>query len=329
MCPVTRRSERGTPRVVALVGEGVSLFELTAAWEIFGREAPEDLGRAWYEFSLCSDAPPPIRASLPSVSLTKVRGLSALGTADTVVVPPVPSPSPEALFALRKAHERGARVLSLCTGAFVLAAAGLLDGRPATTHWANAPAFAERYPLVEVNPRVLYVDDGDVVTSAGSAACIDMCIHIVRRDFGAEIANDVARHMVMPPYRSGGQAQFVLTAVPPIVAEGSDLFSETLQWAEAHLDEALTVELLARRSAMSDRTYARRFRDATGTTPHQWILGQRLMLSQRLLETTDLSIDVVAAQCGLGTAANLRMHFQRAIRTTPTAYRRTFRAEAV
>ena len=312
------------PQLAVVVGAGVSIFEFSAVWEVFGLDPK--IGRPWYRVTICSSAPPPIPMSVPGAVLTDVRPISALRKAGTIVVPPFASPSPETLLALRAAHARGARIMSLCTGAFVLAAAGLLDGRRATTHWADAAQLAERYPQVDVDPRVLYHDDGDILTSAGSAACLDLCLHIVRGDYGAEIANTVARQMVVPPHRAGGQAQFVATAIP--TDERPDLFSDTLEWALAHLAEPLSVAILAHRSAMSPRTFARRFRAATGATPHQWMLRQRVLLAQRLLETTDLSVDLVAEQCGLGTATNLRARFQDAIATTPTNYRRTFRAQA-
>jgi transcriptional regulator GlxA family with amidase domain len=313
-------------KVVALVTPGTSLFELTVAWEIFGRVPKDDLGVTLYQFILCSATRPPLPSDVPGISLTDVRGLSALRGAETVVVPPPKLQPPEALAALRQAHQRGARVISLCTGAFVLAAAGLLDGRTATTHWASADAMTENYPTTKVDASVLYVDDGDVITSAGSAACADMCLHVVRKDYGAEVANQVARYLVMPPHRSGGQAQFV--DMQPKRIDGDDLIAATLEWAQRNLDKPLSVELLAKRSAASPRTFARRFREATGTTPHQWVLGRRIMLAQRLLETTDAPVDDVAMQCGLGSAANLRLHFQRLMSTSPTDYRRTFQAKA-
>ena len=221
------------------------------------------------------------------------------------------------------AHARGARIASLCTGAFTLARAGLLNGREATTHWNSATRLGEQYPEVSVNPGVLYIDNGDILTSAGSAASIDLCLYIVRRDFGAEIANFVARAMVVPPHRDGGQAQFISQPVP--TSYGGDPFSDVLTWAVEHLDEDLSVELLAQRAAMSLRTFARKFREVTGTTPHQWLVSQRMFFAQRLLEATDLSIDLVAWKSGFGTATNLRMQFQRATGTAPSAYRRTFR----
>ncbi len=210
----------------------------------------------------------------------------------------------------------------MCTGAFVLAAAGLLDGRTATTHWMHAAELARRYPLVNVDPDVLYVDDGDILTSAGTAAGIDLCLYVVRLDYGAEAANIVARRMVVAPHRDGGQAQFVAQPVPDMAA--GDPFTETLSWAVGNLDADLSVNALAARSAMSPRTFARRFGDIHGTTPLQWLLRQRVLLAQRLLETTELPVDLIATRCGMGTATNLRQHFQRIVRNTPQGYRRCF-----
>jgi transcriptional regulator GlxA family with amidase domain len=207
----------------------------------------------------------------------------------------------------------------------VLAEAGLLDGRRATTHWAHAEEFAAQFPAVKLDPGVLYVDEGDVLTSAGTAAGIDLCLHVVRNDFGADVANAVARRMVVPPHRDGGQAQYVDDPMPD--GPGADLFGETMAWLQEHLGEPLTVEDLAHRSAMSPRTFARRFRATTGTTPMQWVLRQRVLLAQRLLETTDEPVDRVAELAGFGSPAALRQHFNRMVRTSPTAYRRTFRQE--
>lgn len=308
-----------------LVGEGVELFEFSAAWEVF-RTDP-GIGEPWYEVVVCSSVEPPVRASWPGASLTEVRPLSAMRSAGTIVVPPFRNPSEESLAALRAAHRRGARILSLCTGAFVLAAAGLLDGRRAATHWGSASRLAESFPRVAVDDRVLYIDEDDILTSAGSAAGIDLCLHVVRLDYGAEAANAVARELVVAPHRSGGQAQFLTSAVGE--AECGDLFGDTLQWAQENLHAALDIETLAHRSAMSTRTFARRFRNSVGSTPHQWVLRQRVTLAQRLLERTDLPIDVIASQCGLGSPQNLRTHFRQIVGAAPTDYRRTFRAEAV
>ncbi|HEY2428867.1 MAG TPA: helix-turn-helix domain-containing protein [Acidimicrobiales bacterium] len=312
--------------MAAVVFDGVAPFELAVACEVFGIDRSEEIGLPWYRFMICAADPPPVRSSV-GFTIDGVRPLADLRHADTIVVPAAGHAEHNAalLDSLRRAHARGARVMSVCTGAFVLAAAGLLDGRRATTHWMHVDAFAARYPLVKVDPGVLYVDDGDVLTSAGTAAGIDLCLHVVRLDYGADVANKVARRMVVPPHRDGGQAQFVSEPVAP--QPGGDLLSDALAWVQEHLHEPVSVDDLARRSAMSPRTFARRFRDVAGTTPHQWILRQRILLAQRLLETTDLSVEAVAARCGLGTATNLRQHFQRQVRTSPHAYRRTFWAE--
>jgi AraC family transcriptional regulator, transcriptional activator FtrA len=230
------------------------------------------------------------------------------------------------LAELRAAHARRARIVSLCSGATVLAAAGLLDGRPATTHWEECALLAAQYPAVRVDPGVLYVDDGDILTSAGSAACIDLCLHIVRSDYGAAIAARLARELVVPPFREGGQAQYIETPLPDL--DPGDPFLEVLAWAQAHLDEPVTITELARRAAMSKRNFARRFQESFGITPYQWILRQRLALARRLLETSDLPIDAVADASGFVTAANLRARFSEDLQTTPSAYRRSFRGES-
>lgn len=224
---------------------------------------------------------------------------------------------------MRAAHEAGARIASLCTGAFVLAAAGLLDGRRATTHWAHTEALAERHPRVEVDPDVLYVDNGTVLTSAGKAAAMDLCLHLVRLDHGSAVANTVARRLVVPPHRDGGQAQFVTAPVP--TREDHPL-TDLLPWAVERLDQPLTVEDLARRARMSSRNLGRHFRAATGTTPLQWLLTQRIRRAQELLEATDDSVDAIAEATGMGTATTLRRHFNRTVGVPPDTYRRTFRS---
>jgi transcriptional regulator GlxA family with amidase domain len=313
--------------VAVVVTHDFSPFEFAVACEVFGIDRSADVGAPWYRFLVCAAEPPPITTRM-GFTLNTPLGLEGLRRADTIVIPASNRSEPPAglITALRRAHKRGARIMSVCSGAFTLAAAGLLDGRPATTHWMYVDEFARLYPKVNLDPGVLYVDDGDILTSAGTAAGIDLCLHVVRLDYGAEAANIVARRMVVPPHRDGGQAQFVREPVPDLLA--CDPFVETLVWVQEHLDDALSVDELARRSAMSPRTFARRFRNTTGTTPHRWLLRQRIDLAQRLLETTDLSVDLIANRCGFGTAANLRQHFQRIVRTSPNAYRRTFRAEA-
>jgi transcriptional regulator GlxA family with amidase domain len=256
------------------------------------------------------------------------HGPDRIATADTVIVLPtidIDQPPPGTYELLRRAHARGARIVSLCTGAFVLAGAGLLDGRQATTHWTECDQLATRFPDVRVEPGVLFVDEGDILTSAGSAASLDLCLHLVRRDHGSEIATQLARQLVVPPQRDGGQAQYIAAPLPAL--DDSNLFADTVTWMEEHLDQAISVEDLAARSAMSPRSFARRFQAATGTTPYQWLLRQRVRLAQRLLETTDLQIPVVAGRSGFSTAANLRKHFHRTVQTSPQSYRRTFQTQ--
>ena len=314
--------------VAAVIGHETSPFELAVACEVFGIDRSEDFGVPWYRFMVVAAEEPPIRASTGFTIDTKYR-LDALRKADTIVVPArsgAPGHMPAALLdALRAADKRGARILSVCTGAFALAEAGLLDGKRATTHWYHAAEMAARYPDVKVDPDVLYVDEGNVMTSAGTAAGIDLMLHVVRQDFGAEIANALAQRMVVPPHRDGGQAQFVDD--PVRVDDGADLFGGTLAFMQEHLGDALTIDDLAARAAMSPRTFARRFRASTGTTPHHWLTRQRVLLAQRLLETTNESVDQIADRCGFGSAAALRPHFQRIVRTSPTAYRRCFHEE--
>jgi transcriptional regulator GlxA family with amidase domain len=315
--------------VVALIAHGVAPFELGVACEVFGIQRPE-LVDPWYRFVVCSADEPPIRSSWGSFSLVDVAPLSALDRADTVVIPAWPARGrpapPEVVAALRRAHRRGARILTVCSGAFLVAQAGLLDGLPASTHWMYAAELAEQFPSIDVRADVLYVDAGQVLTSAGTAAGIDLCLHVVRLDHGAEVANAVARRMVVPPQRHGGQAQFAEAPVP--CCPDDDPMADVVDWAVANLDTDLTIEVLAGRAAMSPRTFARRFRAATGTTPLQWVLRQRVLLAQRLLETTDEPVERVAQRVGFGSAAVLREHFGRQVHTTPQAYRRAFREES-
>ena len=321
-----RPPERHT--VAALVHHGVSPFELSVACEVFGLDRSE-LVDPWYRLIICSLVEGPVKASAAEgLSFNTPFGVADLDQADTIVVPnwkPGAEPRPELAEALLAAHDDGARIISFCSGAFLLAAVGLLDGRPATTHWNYAAELAERYPLVDVAADVLYVIDGRVMTSAGTAAAIDLCLHVVRSDHGAEVANAVARRMVVPPHRDGGQAQYVEAPIPPI-GEVDDPMRRTIDWALANLAEPLTVEVLARQAATSPRTFARRFVAITGTTPLRWLLQQRVLLAQRLLETTDLPVERIATDCGFGTPAGMRLHFQRHVGTSPLAYRRTFRA---
>jgi transcriptional regulator GlxA family with amidase domain len=303
-------------QVAVLALESVVAFDLATPAQVF---------RGPYGFELCGVRGGPVATST-GFAVVADHGLEALARADTVIVPGYdtidrPPPAP-ALEALRAAHARGARMVSICTGAFALAHAGLLDGRRATTHWRYAAQLAERFPAVDVDPDVLYVDEGDVLTSAGVAAGIDLCLHIVRRDHGAEVAARVARRIVVAPHRDGGQAQFVERPLPTGASDG---LAATRAWALEHLDRALDVAALARHAAVSERTFARRFRAETGITPLQWLLAQRVREAERLLEGTDLPVEEVAARCGFGTAASLREHFARVNATTPSGYRRAFR----
>lgn len=311
--------------VVALaVTDGMLHFELGLAYEVFGT-APPGVPGPWYDLTVCG--PGPVRAG--RFRLEPDHGLNQLARADTVIVPAwadVDADPPAGLVdAVRAAHAAGARVASLCTGAFVLAAAGLLDGQRATTHWAHTRALAARHPRVTVDPDVLYVDNGGVLTSAGKAAAMDLCLHLVRLDHGSAVANAVARRLVVPPHRDGGQAQYVPAPVP---TPGNHPLAELLPWAIERLDRPLTVGDLARQARMSARNLGRHFRTVTGTTPLQWLLTQRIRHAQELLETTDHGVDAIAAATGMGTAATLRRHFHRAVGVPPDTYRRTFRAGA-
>ncbi len=308
--------------VALAVTDGMLHFELSLACEVFG-SAPAGVTGPWYDLAVCG----PGAVQVGRFRLEPDCGLDRLPHADTVIVPGWADvdqdPPVDLVDAIRAAHEAGARVASLCTGAFVLAAAGLLDGKRATTHWAHARALADRYLRVTVDPDVLFVDDGSVLTSAGKAAAMDLCLHLVRLDHGSAIANTLARRLVVPPHRDGGQAQYVTTPVP---APDNHPLAELLPWVIARLDQPLTVEDLARQARMSSRNLGRHFKSVTGTTPLQWLLTQRIRHAQELLETTDDSIDTVAAATGMGTATTLRRNFNRTVGVPPDTYRRTFRA---
>jgi AraC family transcriptional regulator, transcriptional activator FtrA len=308
-------------RVVALALERLVVLDLAAPAHVFGQ-----WGGDRYSFTVAGvDRRPVMTTSGFAVEVQ--AGLRAIARADTVVVPGYLGASrrpPEtALRALSRAARRGARVMSICTGAFALAHAGLLDGRRAATHWDSAARMAELFPAVEVDPGVLYIDEGDVLTSAGVAAGLDLCLHVVRRDHGAGVAAQIARHTVIAPHREGGQAQFIEL---PIEADSGDglRLEAARDWALERLDQPLTVAELARQACVSPRTFARRFRGETGTTPLQWLLAQRVLRAQEMLESGAASIDEIARSCGFADAAALRYHFRRAVGTTPTAYRRAF-----
>ncbi|MGW0536689.1 GlxA family transcriptional regulator [Streptomyces sp. NPDC003032] len=314
--------------VALAVTDGIPLFELAIPTGVFGL-APPDGVTSWYDLVLCApDRAGGTRAGGWFLAETP-HGLDALAAADTVIVPAchdaAEDPPTDLVEAVRAAHEAGARVASICTGAFVLAAAGLLDGRRATTHWSHAARLAERHPAVEVDAGVLYVDDGTVLTSAGKAAGIDLCLHMVRCDHGAAVASDLARRMVVAPHRPGGQAQFIAEPVP---AEGDHRLADVLAWALTRIAEPLTVTDLAARARLSPRQLTRLFTAVTGTTPIQWLLAQRVQRAQELLENTGRSVDRIAEDCGMGTAATLRRHFRRAVGVAPDSYRRAFRGRA-
>jgi AraC family transcriptional activator FtrA len=310
-------------RVVGLCLDGLVAFDLTAATQVF-IAASDRRGTPLYEVSTCSEGGAEV-ATTTGFGLKPPHGLEALEWADTVVVPgyfAVFDPPPEAVTeALRRAASRGTRVLSVCTGAFALAYAGLLDGRRATTHWAQAEQLAALFPAVQVDAAALYVDEGEVMTSAGLSAGIDLALHVVREDFGAIAGERVARRMVAAPHREGGQAQFIKR--PPAGEPGS--LEPTRRWAAERLAEPLDVAAMAKHAGVSPRTFARRFREETGTTPLRWLLAQRVLEARRLLEASDLPIEDVAWRAGFGSAPSLREHFRRATATTPTAYRRSFR----
>ncbi|WP_433539122.1 helix-turn-helix domain-containing protein [Micromonospora sp. CA-249363] len=303
----------------------MSVFETGIVTEVFGLPRPE-FDVDWYDLVICAEEPGPVPV-VGGVSLHTPYSLAELAAARTVIVPGVPDvaadPSPALVAALRTAHARGARIMSICSGAFALAGAGLLDGRRATTHWRYAELLARRYPRVEVDPNVLYLDDGDLLTSAGSAAGLDLSVHVVRRDHGAAIANAVARRLVIPPHRDGGQAQFVEA---PVTADpDDDRITASIDWALAHLAEPLSIARLAKRAHMSPRTYLRHFTRATGTSPIRWIIDQRVRASLALLEETDAAIEQVAGAVGFDTPVTYRHHFGRIMLTSPSAYRRAFR----
>jgi len=303
-------------------------FEFGTICEVFGIDRSDD-GLPSYDFAVVAGEPPPLRAH--DFTLQPSYGLDRLDRADLIALPAVGDERlagfpPDLLSALRRAVGRGARVLSVCTGAFILGEAGLLDGRRCTTHWRSADELARRYPAARVDPSVLYVDDEPVITSAGTAAGIDACLYLVRKEQGSRVANGIARRMVVPPHRDGGQAQYVDQPVAPS-CDGT--LRDLLEWLRAHLDQPLSVRQLAARANMSERTFARRFVADTGTTPQRWLIGQRILLAQQLLEETDETVDVIADRTGFGTATALRHHFRAWRGTTPNAYRRLFRGDPV
>ncbi|MEV0806334.1 helix-turn-helix domain-containing protein [Micromonospora sp. NPDC050200] len=315
-------------RVVVLALAGVYPFELSIAARIFGTATGAD-GVPLYAVTTCSLDGAPVPTSY-DFTITVQHAADVIDTADTLVLPPfVCAPTgprdwlPAQLAAALGRLRPGARIVSICTASYVLAAAGLLDGRPATTHWNDAEHFQRTFPTVKVDPSVLFVDDGEVLTAAGVASGIDLCLHLVRRDHGSDVANRVARLCVVPPWREGGQAQFIDRPVPePATATTA----ATRQWALGQLHRPISLAELSKHARMSVRTFSRRFREEVGMTPGQWLTRQRVEHARRLLETTDLPIDRVAAEAGFGTAASLRQHLADAIGVPPLAYRHTFRA---
>lgn len=314
--------------VAVIVDHGVAPFELGVACEVFGTDRT-DAGLPGYDFAVVAADAPPLRTT-SGFTLDTPHRLDRVATADLVIVPPRAAKDadlpPGLAPALGAAVARGARVLSICSGVFVLAAAGLLEGRRAAVHWINAEELTARYPGIRVDPAVLYVEDGPILSSAGTAAGIDACLHVVREEHGAGVANALARRMVVPPHRDGGQAQYVEASVPSLHSPSA--LGGLLAWVTEHLDEQHTVESLAARVYLAPRTFARRFRAETGTTPHHWITGQRVLLAQRLLEDSDEPVEAVAERTGFGTAANLRHHFAAWVGVSPQRYRRTFRRAA-
>ena len=305
-------------RVVAVALPDVVAFDLSIAAQVFGHRDE----REHYAFTVCAEHPGEV-TSTTGFAISAPEGLAALDEADTVIVPgyfPLHDPSPPVLTALRSAAERGSRIASICNGAFALAATGLLDGRAATTHWQEADHFRVRFPDVLLNPDVLYVDEGQLLTSAGLSAGIDLCLYMVVLDYGAAAAAEVARRMVVAMHRPGGQAQYVQRPLPEDGGLGP-----TLGWAVTEMHLPLTVSHMARHAGMSQRTFARQFRDQFRMTPMRWLTSQRLLEARRLLEATNLPVDDVAERCGLGSAATLRVHLARQSGTTPTAYRMSHR----
>jgi transcriptional regulator GlxA family with amidase domain len=325
--PVTRHVGSVLRNVAVVVLDGFTPFELGVLCEVFGVDRTDE-GLPRYDFAVVAGERGPLRCDA-GWALQAAAGLDRLELADLVAVSAVGDQRalrgrfPEPLLAaLRRTVERGDRVLSVCTGAFVLGAAGLLDGRRCTTHWRHARSLAAQFPAAKVDPSVLYPDDGPVITSAGTAAGIDACLYLVRKEQGSRVANAIARRMVVPPHRDGGQAQYVER---PVAGPSADTLGEVIGWMQRNLDRPVTVSQLAGLAAMSARTFARRFVQETGVTPQRWLTGQRILLAQQLLEETDETVDVVAQRAGFGNATALRHHFRSWCATTPNTYRRVFR----
>ncbi|WP_228000933.1 helix-turn-helix domain-containing protein [Nocardia australiensis] len=314
-------------KVAVVITDRLAMFEFGVVCEVFGLDRTAD-GLPGFDFKVCGVEPgKPLRSTTPGVTVTPEYDLGELVKADLVAIPAFPTSAmgerldPRIVGAVRTAADAGAIVLTVCSGAFLAGAAGLLDGRKCTTHWRYVDQLAEQFPAATVDPDVLFVDEGKLITSAGTAAGIDACLHLVRREIGSTAANAIARRMVVPPQRDGGQRQFIERPVPECT---SDSLSTTLQWMSQNLERAHTVDELATRSTMSTRTFARRFAAETGTTPVKWLTNQRVLYAKHLLEDTDDSLEQIASQAGFGSGALLRHHFQRIVGIAPTEYRRRF-----
>ena len=310
-------------RVAVLAYDSVNAFELGLAVEVFGLP---NMGADWYDVAVYAEHPGVPLAAGSGVKIVADHGFLSIQQAGTIIVPgwqDIDAAPPDALLdALRSAHVRGARIASICSGVFVVAAAGLLGGRRVAAHWAHAEALARKHPSLRVDHDVLYVDNGDIMSSAGRAAGLDLCVHIVRKDFGAEAANDVARRMVIPAHREGGQAQFIPR---PVWAEGDPLVG-LRAWIRDHLDQDLTIADLAAKARMSRRTFIRRFEEAAGVSPGEWVLQERTAQARNLLEASGMSVEAVATAVGFGSADVLRHHFRTRLHTSPARYRAGFRA---
>lgn len=315
-------------KVAVVLNDRLAMFEFGVVCEVFGLDRTAD-GLPAFDFRVCGAEPgKPLTTSSPGISVTPQYSLAELRDADLVAIPAFPFSAqipldPRVVEAVRDASANGATVLTVCSGAFLAGEAGLLDGRKCTTHWRYVEQLAERFPHATVDPDVLFVDEGNLITSAGTAAGIDACLHLVRRELGSSVANAIARRMVVPPQRDGGQRQFIER---PVVDCSSDSLSDTLHWMGEHLEMPHTIDSLAARTAMSTRTFARKFAAETGTTPVKWLTGQRILLAKQLLEETDLDLESLAARCGFGSGALLRHHFQRLVGIAPVEYRRRFGA---
>ncbi|MFH5210870.1 helix-turn-helix domain-containing protein [Antrihabitans spumae] len=311
-------------KVATVLVEPATMFELGVVCEVFGLDRT-DVGLPAFDFRVCGQYPGvPLTMSTPGIKVTPEFGLDGLRGADLVAIPASHTTrdyAPEVVEAIRDAYDAGATVLTVCSGTFLAGAAGLLDNRKCTTHWRYVDALAAQFPLATIDPDVLFVDEGNLITSAGTAAGIDACLHLVRRELGSSVANAIARRMVVPPQRDGGQRQFIER---PVVECRSDSLSSILDWLTDNLAEAHTIEDLSARAAMSTRTFARKFAAETGTTPVKWLTNQRVLLAKQLLEDTDLGLESISSRCGFGSSALLRHHFNRVVGLAPVDYRRRF-----